>query len=81
MGCSSGCPRKPSWTISAARVTRDPVGGRLRFEGGRLTILGITLPLLPVFSISDGSNDRDADGLLIPNLSVSSSNGVELGVP
>jgi LPS-assembly protein len=77
----TGCPRNPSWSISAARVTRDPVEGRLRFEGGRLTILGLTLPLLPVFAISDGSNDRAANGLLIPNLSVSSSNGVELGVP
>ena len=56
----TGCPKKPSWSISAARVTRDPVAGRLRFEGGRLTILGITLPLLPVFAISDGSNDRAA---------------------
>jgi LPS-assembly protein len=77
----SGCPQRPSWSISAARVTRDPVEGRLRFVGGRLTILGITLPLLPVFAISDGSNDRAASGLLIPNLSVSSSNGLELGVP
>ena len=77
----TGCPQNPSWSISAARVTRDPVEGRLRFEGGRLTILGLTLPLLPVFSISDGSNDRAANGLLIPNLSVSSSNGLELGLP
>jgi LPS-assembly protein len=77
----SGCPTNPSWSISAVRVTRDPAEGRLRFEGGRLTILGLTLPLLPVFSISDGSNDRAANGLLIPDLSVSSSNGVELGVP
>jgi LPS-assembly protein len=77
----SGCPRKPSWSITAARVTRDPAEGRLRFDGGRLTILGVTLPLLPVFSISDGSNNAAASGLLIPNLSVSSSNGVELGVP
>ncbi|MDQ3074566.1 MAG: LPS assembly protein LptD [Pseudomonadota bacterium] len=77
----SGCPRKPSWSIAAARVTRDPREGRLRFQGGRLTILGITIPLLPVFAISDGSNDRAASGLLIPNLSLSSSNGVEIGVP
>ena len=77
----AGCPRKPSWSISAARVTRDPVGGRLRFEGGRLTILGITLPLLPVFSVSDGSNAGAASGLLMPNISVSTSNGAEIGLP
>ena len=77
----TGCPRKPSWSISAARVTRDPVGGRLRFEGGQLTILGISLPLLPIFAISDGSNNSAANGLLIPNLSISSSNGAEIGLP
>jgi LPS-assembly protein len=77
----TGCPRKPSWSISAARVTRDPVGGRLRFEGGQLTILGITLPLLPIFAVSDGSNNSAASGLLIPNLSISSSNGAEIGLP
>ena len=78
---ATGCPRKPSWTITAARVTRDPADGRLRFEGGRLTILGITLPLLPVFAVSDGSNEGAASGLLVPNLSISNSNGLELGVP
>jgi LPS-assembly protein len=77
----TGCPENPSWSISAARVTRDPAKGRLRFEGGRLTLLGVTLPLLPVFSVSDGSNDQAASGLLIPNLSVSSSNGVEIAQP
>lgn len=77
----TGCPRNPSWSITAAKVTRDPAEGRLRFTGGRLTILGITLPLLPVFSVADGSNDRAASGVLIPNLSVSNSNGVEIGVP
>ena len=77
----TGCPRKPSWSITAARVTRDPVRGRLRFEGGRLNLLGLTLPLLPVFNVSDGSNNRAASGILIPGLSVSNSNGVEINVP
>ena len=77
----TGCPRKPSWSITAARVTRDPVRGRLRFEGGRLNLLGLTLPLLPVFSVSDGSNDQAASGILMPNFSLSNSNGVEINVP
>ena len=84
-GCAvttpAGCPRKPSWSISAARVTRDPVRGRLRFEGGRLTLFGLNLPLLPVFNVSDGSNDQAASGVLIPEVSLSSSNGLELAVP
>ena len=77
----TGCPRRPGWSISAVRVTRDAQRGRLRFEGGRLTVLGITLPLLPVFSVSDGTNDQAASGLLTPNFSFSSSNGAEIAVP
>ncbi|MDQ3143435.1 MAG: LPS assembly protein LptD [Pseudomonadota bacterium] len=77
----AGCPKNPSWSITAARVTRDPERGRLRFEGGRLNLFGLTLPLLPVFNISDGSNNQAASGLLMPNLSFSSSNGFEIGVP
>ena len=77
----AGCPKNPSWSISAARVTRDPVRGRLRFEGGRLTVLGITLPLIPVFNVSDGINNQAASGLLMPQFSLSSSNGVEISLP
>ena len=78
---ATGCPRKPSWSISAARVTRDPTRGRLRFEGGRLTLFGLTVPLLPVFNVSDGSNAQAASGVLIPQVSLSSSNGLEVAVP
>ena len=78
---AEGCPKNPSWSISAARVTRDPARGRLRFEGGRLTLLGLTLPLLPVFSVGDGTDSQAASGILVPNLSLSSSNGIEVGLP
>ena len=61
---ATGCPKNPSWKISAARVTRDNATGRIRFAGGRLTILGLTLPLLPVFSIGDGSQKGGFGGAL-----------------
>ncbi len=47
----TGCPKNPSWKISAARIVQDRTTGRIRFSGGRLTILGVTLPLLPVFAL------------------------------
>ena len=31
-----GCPRNPSWVITAAQVIHDPASGRVRFRGGRL---------------------------------------------
>jgi LPS-assembly protein len=75
----SGCPKRPSWSITAARVIDDPKTQRVRFQGGRLQLFGINLPLLPIFSISRGTGG--ASGFLVPDIVVSSRNGFELGVP
>lgn len=84
-GCAttmpSGCPRNPSWKISAARVTRDARTGKINFRGGKLTILGIGLPLLPVFSVRDGSKKGGVTGVLQPNIRIDSNNGFELALP
>ena len=76
-----GCPKDPSWTITAARVVQDSETGRIRFTGGRLTILGLTLPLLPVFSVGDGSQKGGVTGVLMPGIRLDSNNGLELAVP
>ena len=75
----TGCPKKPSWAITAAQVIDDPARGRLQFKGGRLQILGITLPLLPVFNLSRGSGG--ATGWLVPDLSISTKKGFEIALP
>jgi LPS-assembly protein len=77
----AGCPRNPSWKITAARVTQDSKTGRIRFTRGRLTILGLTLPLLPVFSIGDGSQKGGFSGALVPGIRIDSNNGLELNLP
>ena len=77
----SGCPREPSWSISAARVIHDPVQGRIRFHGGRLRLFGINLPLLPVFSIGSTGQESAFSGWLVPDLSVSSVKGLEIATP
>jgi LPS-assembly protein len=77
----AGCPKNPSWKITAARVTRDSTTGRIRFAGGRLSILGVTLPLLPIFSIGDGSQKGGFSGALVPGIRVDSNNGLELSLP
>jgi LPS-assembly protein len=76
-----GCPRNPSWKISAARVTRDSATGRVRFVGGRINILGVTLPLLPIFAISDGSQKGGVSGALMPGIRIDGNNGLDLSVP
>jgi LPS-assembly protein len=75
----SGCPKRPSWAITAARVIEDPAHQRIRFLGGRLQLFGITLPLLPVFNIATG--DQGATGWLVPDISLSSKKGFEVAIP
>ena len=76
---ASGCPKRPSWSITAAKVIDDPKTQRVRFEGGRLQLFGVNLPLLPIFDISRGNGG--ASGFLVPDIVISSRNGFELGVP
>ena len=78
---ATGCPKDPSWKITATRIVQDRTTGRIRFAGGRLTILGVTLPLLPVFSISDGSQKGGFGGALVPGIRVDSNNGLEINLP
>ena len=75
----TGCPKRPSWSITAARVINDPAHSRVRFEGGRLQLFGVTLPLLPVFSFR--TDQGGATGWLMPDFSVSTKKGFEIALP
>jgi LPS-assembly protein len=75
----NGCPKRPSWSITAARVIDDPAHQRVLFRGGRLQLFGIDLPLLPVFSIGTGSDG--ITGWLVPEISYSTKKGLELALP
>ncbi|MEO7748152.1 MAG: LPS assembly protein LptD [Sphingomicrobium sp.] len=76
----SGCPKRPSWAITAVRVIDEPGLHRVRFEGGRLQLFGLTLPLLPVFNIPRDQRGG-ATGFLVPDITYSSVKGVELALP
>ena len=75
----SGCPKRPSWSITAARVIQDPEHNRINFEGGRLQLFGVNLPLLPVFTIGTGSGGYT--GWLVPDINYSTRKGLELAPP
>lgn len=76
-----GCARRPSWKVVAAEVIRDEAKRQLRFRGARLEILGVTLPVLPVVAVGDGTQDSGLTGALVPRLGVSGRNGVEVSLP
>lgn len=76
-----GCPKNPSWKITATRVERDPSTGRIKFRGGRLSLFGLKLPLLPIFSVGAGGDGGGVTGALFPDIAYSSNNGLELALP
>ena len=72
---SDGCPRNPSWRITAKRVIYDPEQKRVRFDGARLELFGLRLMPLPGLVLT--TDGRAVSGLLIPDVRLSASNGVE----
>ncbi|MEL7691596.1 LPS-assembly protein LptD [Citromicrobium bathyomarinum] len=79
-GCSvvtsDGCPKNPSWKITAERVTYDPDTSKIRFQNGFFSLFGQRLVPLPTLELrTDGG---PTSGFLVPNLRISRSNGVEL---
>lgn len=76
---TDGCPKEPTWKITAVRVTYRPDRDRVYYEGARLHLFGLATPALPRFSHGlGGSNDT---GLLAPSIRLDRINGVELVLP
>ena len=75
-----GCPKNPTWHITAVRVVHDPYRNRIRYEGAALNLFGARIIALPWLSHPDGS-EGGGSGLLVPEVRISQSNGVELSAP
>lgn len=72
----SGCPKKPTWQVIAERVTYEEEKHNLKFKGARMEFFG--LPILPLPGLVLATDGRAINGLLIPYIGLSPSNGVEL---
>ena len=71
-----GCPRDPSWRVTARRVIYDSASEMIRFEGAHLELFGARILPLPGLEISaDGS---PTSGLLMPDIGLTASNGLEI---
>ncbi len=73
---ADGCPKRPSWRITARQVIYDPDRKSIRFNGARLELFGIRLIPLPGLLVA--TDGRAISGPLIPDLRLSASNGVEV---
>ena len=76
---SAGCPKEPTWKITAVKVTYRPNRKRVYYEGARLHLFGLATPALPRFSHSVG--DVNDSGLLTPSIGLTRLNGAELVLP
>ena len=73
---SDGCPKQPTWRITASQVLYQDDEKSVRFKGARLEIFGIRLMPLPGLLVA--TDGRAISGPLIPDLRLSASNGVEI---
>lgn len=71
-----GCSKTPTWRITAKTVVYDPATKVVRFRGARLELFGASLIPLPGLSVT--TDGRAVSGLLVPAISFTPSNGVEL---
>ena len=79
-GCTvvdrDGCPKEPSWRLTARRVFYNSTTKRVSFDGAFLELFGQrVLPLPGLAFRTDGSA---TSGFLVPDLALTASNGVEV---
>jgi LPS-assembly protein len=75
---SAGCPKEPTWKITAVRVTYRPDRSRVYYTGARIDLFGLGLPL-PRFSHPVGGSS--SSGILAPDARYTRVNGLQLAVP
>jgi LPS-assembly protein len=76
---SKGCPKEPSWKITAVRVTYQPDKRRIYYKGAQINVFGLPAIPLPAFSHPVGGNSDS--GLLSPDIRYSRANGLEYAQP
>jgi LPS-assembly protein len=77
---NDGCPKQPSWRITAAQVVYQQDQKSVRFRGARMELFGIRL-LVPLPGLLIATDGRAISGPLTPYLRLSSANGVEIRQP
>lgn len=76
---TAGCPKEPSWKITAVRVTYRPDRQRVYYDGARFNLFG--LPSLPLPRLSHPVGGGSDSGLLSPSFRIGRVNGLEAVVP
>ena len=75
---SNGCPKNPSWKITAVKVTYRPDKERIYYKGAQFHLFGLAVPL-PSFSNPIGGDAQS--GFLTPDIQLDHTNGLQVGLP
>ncbi len=73
---ASGCPKTPSWRITAERVAYNDATKKLRFRGAYFELFGTRVLPLPELMMAAGGQANS--GVTIPGIGYSASNGLEI---
>ncbi|HEX4693725.1 LPS-assembly protein LptD [Sphingomonas sp.] len=76
---SSGCPKNPSWKITAVKVVYRPDRKRIYYTGARFNLFGFAT--IPLPKLSNPVGDGADSGLLSPDIRYSRTNGFEVALP
>lgn len=75
---SEGCPKDPSWKITAVKVVYRPDKQRIYYKGAEFHLFGLGVPL-PAMSNPVGGDS--ASGFLTPDIQINHTNGLQVGLP
>lgn len=76
---SEGCPKEPTWKVTAVRVTYRPDRERVYYVGAQVHLFG--LPSIPLPRFSHPVGEETASGLLSPSIRYDRVNGLEVATP
>ncbi|THD36858.1 MAG: LPS-assembly protein LptD [Sphingomonas sp.] len=76
---SHGCPKNPSWKITAVKVVYRPDRKRIYYTGARFNLFGFAT--IPLPKLSNPVGEGADSGLLSPELRYTRTNGFEVAVP
>jgi len=76
---SKGCPKEPSWKITAVKVVYRPDRNRIYYTGARINLFG--LPTVPLPAFSHPAGGESDSGLLSPSFRYNGVNGFEFAQP
>ena len=76
---SGGCPKNPSWKITAVKVVYRPDRQRIYYTGARFHLFG--LASIPLPRLSSPVGDDANSGILSPEIRYTRTNGFEVALP